>query len=115
VQAGGQLTVSEAVVVGPQLGATLEGAVNYSADRVDLVGTFVPAYSLNNLLSRVPIIGKLLGGGEHGGLLGVTFQVRGTTGAPTVTVNPMSAVAPGFLRKIFEFRQSAESTAATPR
>lgn len=107
VQSPGQIQVEEAVVYGPQLGATLQGTVNYAADRVDLVGTFVPIYALNNLISRVPIIGALLGGGKNGGLLGVTFQVRGQTGAPSVTINPMSAVAPGFLRKMFEFRQQS--------
>ena len=118
VQTGGQLNVSEAVVVGPQIGATMNGVVNYRADRVDLVGTFVPIYALNNLVSRVPIIGKLLGGGENGGLLGVTFQVKGSTSAPTVSINPMSAVAPGFFRKMFEFRQDAPAadapTGSTP-
>ncbi|MFC7052885.1 AsmA-like C-terminal region-containing protein [Hansschlegelia quercus] len=115
-QSSGQIDVEEAVVYGPQLGATLEGQVNYAADSVDLVGTFVPVYALNNLFSRVPVIGPLLGGGEHGGLLGVTFRVRGPTAAPTLTVNPMSAVAPGFLRKLFEFRQNqpASTSGSTP-
>ncbi|WP_245479581.1 DUF3971 domain-containing protein [Hansschlegelia zhihuaiae] len=105
VQSTGRIRVDEATVYGPQLGATLSGDVNYAVDRVDLVGTFVPIYALNNLVSRVPIIGALLGGGKNGGLVGVTFQVKGATTAPTISINPMSAVAPGFFRKIFEFRQ----------
>lgn len=113
VQSGGQLKVNEATVYGPQLGATLQGVVNYSADRVDLVGTFVPIYALNNLVARVPIIGQLLTGGKNGGLVGVTFQVKGSTNSPTVAVNPLSAVAPGFTRKIFEFRQQGGSDAPT--
>lgn len=107
VQSPGQIKVDEAVVYGPQIGATMSGTVNYAADRVDLVGTFVPIYALNNLFSRVPIIGTLLGGGKNGGLVGVTFQVKGATDQPAVMINPMSAVAPGFLRKLFEFRQNA--------
>jgi hypothetical protein len=79
----------------------------------------VPIYALNNLLSRVPLIGELLGGGKNGGLVGVTFQVKGPTTAPTVTVNPMSAVAPGFLRRMFEYRQEGQAsdpaTGATSR
>lgn len=111
VQGGGRIAVKEAVVYGPQLGATLSGAVNYASDSVDLVGTFVPVYALNNLFSRVPLFGALLGGGEHGGLLGVTFKVQGRTAAPTITINPMSAVAPGFMRKLFEFRQDGRPDA----
>lgn len=107
VQSTGVIKVEEAVVYGPQIGATMSGTVNYASDKVDLVGTFVPIYALNNLVSRVPIIGALLGGGKNGGLVGVTFQVKGATSQPAVVINPMSAVAPGFFRKLFEFRQSA--------
>lgn len=113
VQSNGQLKVDEATVYGPTLGATLQGNVNYAADRLDLVGTFVPAYALNNLVSRVPIIGTLLGGGKNGGLVGVTFQVKGPTSSPTVAINPLSAVAPGFFRKIFEFREQTAPDAPT--
>lgn len=115
VEGGGKINIQEASLTGPQLGATLDGVVDYAADKVSLVGTFVPAYALNNLVSRVPIIGALLGGGENGGLIGVTFQVKGKTASPTVTINPVSAVAPGFLRKIFEFRQSGtDATSSAP-
>ncbi|WP_020178510.1 DUF3971 domain-containing protein [Methylopila sp. M107] len=114
VQQSGMIRVSEASVYGPTIGATLEGTVNYAADRVDLVGTFVPMYALNNLVSRVPIIGALLGGGKNGGLVGVTFQVKGGATSPTVSVNPMSVVAPGFFRKLFEFRQNEQGGRAEP-
>ena len=43
-------------------------------------------------------------GGSNEGLLGVTYEVVGPPNAPVLRVNPMSAVAPGFLRKFFEFR-----------
>jgi hypothetical protein len=42
-------------------------------------------------------------GGEKEGLLGVTYEVVGKPGAPIMHVNPLSALAPGLLRKVFEF------------
>jgi hypothetical protein len=33
----------------------------------------------------------------------VTYEVVGTPGQPVLRVNPISAMAPGVLRKIFEF------------
>ena len=39
-------------------------------------------------------------GGEGEGLFGVTFSVDGHTNEPVVRVNPLSALTPGFLRKI---------------
>ena len=38
------------------------------------------------------------------GLVGVTFAVRGPLDQPQFLVNPLSILAPGFLREIFEFR-----------
>jgi hypothetical protein len=49
----------------------------------------------------VPLFGPLLGGGQYEGLFAVNFRVAGQASAPTLTVNPLSAVAPGFLRKLF--------------
>ena len=65
----------------------------------------MPAYALNNLFSQIPVIGLILGGGRHEGLFAITFKVTGTTAAPTLTVNPLSAIAPGFLRKLFDFQK----------
>lgn len=115
VEGDGRVDIREAALAGPQYGATLEGQVDYAGDRVALVGTFVPAYALNNFFARLPLIGGLLGGDRNGGLVGVTFRVTGKTGAPTITVNPVSAVAPGALRKMFEFRrQDAGTTGSAP-
>jgi hypothetical protein len=99
------------VVWGPSIGATMDGALDYFRDEVRLRGTFVPAYGLNNLFSRLPVVGMLLGGGANEGLLGITYQVVGPPRAPVLQVNPISAVAPGFLRKLFEFR-GADGTEA---
>lgn len=124
---GGKLTVRDVVLWGPQIGLSLEGALDFNADKVSVVGTFVPAFALNNLFSKLPVIGFFLGGGssEGLGLVGVTFRITGALSKPTLTINPMSAVAPGFLRKLFEFRQreaqgktasgQSGSPAVTPR
>ena len=75
-----------------------------------LRGTFVPAYALNNFLARVPIVGLFIGGGQNEGMFGMTYEVVGPTGNATLRVNPMSMIAPGFLRKIFEFRNADDRT-----
>ena len=53
------------------------------------------------MVAQVPLFGPLLSGGRNEGLFAVNFRLTGQTGAPTLTVNPLSAVAPGFLRKLF--------------
>lgn len=99
----GQLSIREGVVKGPTIGATIEGNIDYPANQVRMSGTFVPMYGLNNMFGQIPIVGLFLGGGSNEGLIGVTYEVVGTPGAPIMRVNPISAMAPGVLRKIFEF------------
>jgi len=113
-RAPGKLNVRDGVVWGPAMGATIEGSFDYLRDNVNMRGTFVPAYALNNFLARVPVLGLFLGGGQNEGVFGMTYEVVGPTGNATLRVNPMSMVAPGFLRKIFEFRGADNSDKSLP-
>lgn len=98
----GKLTIREGVVKGPTIGATMEGSIDYQANQVRMSGTFVPLYGLNNMFGQIPLFGMLLGGSNEG-LIGVTYEVVGSPGKPDLRVNPISAMAPGVLRKVFEF------------
>ena len=106
----GQLTVREGVVKGPAVGATIEGSIDYNANKVCMSGTIVPMYGLNNMFGQIPILGLFLGGGSNEGLFGVTYEVVGTPSAPVVRINPISAMAPGVLRKIFEFNTGKQQS-----
>ncbi|KLK93138.1 hypothetical protein AA309_10790 [Microvirga vignae] len=97
----GRVDFKDTAIYGNQIGFTLGGFIDYGRDRMDISGTFVPAYGLNNAFAKVPLFGPLLGGGQYEGLFAVNFRAMGSTSAPTLTVNPLSAVAPGFLRKLF--------------
>jgi hypothetical protein len=107
----GQLTVREGVVRGPTIGATIEGSIDYPGNQVRMSGTFVPMYGLNNMFGQIPIVGLFLGGGSNEGLIGVTYEVVGTPGQPMLRVNPISAMAPGVFRKIFEFNTGKQNNA----
>ncbi|PXW61884.1 AsmA-like protein [Chelatococcus asaccharovorans] len=101
-RATGRINIREGVVWGPTVGVSLEGHLDTARDRLDLSGTYVPAYALNNIFSQVPIVGLILGGGQYEGLFAVNFRVTGTTAAPVMSINPLSAVAPGIFRKFFD-------------
>lgn len=100
------------MVKGPTIGATIEGSIDYGANQVRMSGTFVPMYGLNNMFGQIPIVGLFLGGGSNEGLIGVTYEVVGTPGKPVLRVNPISAMAPGVLRKIFEFNTGRQNNGA---
>jgi hypothetical protein len=110
----------DVVIYGAQVGFTLSGFVDNARDRTDIHGTFVPAYGLNNAFSQVPIVGLILGGGNRNeGLFAVDFRISGAATSPTLSVNPLSAVAPGILRKLFGWalqgNDDVPTGATTPR
>ena len=86
---------------GSQLGLTFEGWVNLNDDTLDLKGTIVPAYGINWTIGQIPIIGQLLRGSEGEGAFAFTYGIRGPVSDPSIRVNPLSALAPGFLRELF--------------
>lgn len=95
----GKMSIRDGIVRGPLVGATVEGNIDYIRDDVHLRGTFVPFYGLNNMFGQIPIVGLFLGGGNKEGLVGLNYEAVGPPGAPRITVNPVSAIAPGLLRK----------------
>jgi len=70
----------------------------------------VPFYGLNNMFGQIPIFGLILGGGSNEGLVGLTYEVAGPPSAPVLRVNPISVVAPGLIRKFFEFPTSGAAS-----
>jgi hypothetical protein len=105
----GQLTIRDGVVKGPMVGATIEGSIDTVANQVRMSGTFVPMYGLNNMFGQIPVLGLFLGNGNNEGLIGVTYEVVGTPGAPVLRVNPISAIFPGVTRKIMEFNTGKQN------
>jgi hypothetical protein len=69
--------------------------------RVSLEGTIVPAYFFNSLLGNIPLVGRLFSPERGGGMFAASYSVRGALDDPEVTVNPLSALTPGFLRGLF--------------
>ncbi|MEH3116869.1 MAG: DUF3971 domain-containing protein [Methylorubrum populi] len=98
---GARVSFSDAAISNAAMGFTAGGWLDTARERTQIDGTFVPLYGLNNVVAQVPLFGPLLAGGSNEGLFAVNFNVSGPIAKPTVNVNPLSAVAPGFLRKLF--------------
>jgi hypothetical protein len=109
----GQFQLNDAYVNGPALGATMRGRVDFKTKTVNLGGTYVPLYGLNSALGAIPILGGIFVGREGEGVVGITFAIQGQLDDPNVLVNPISVVAPGIFRQIFEFRGQGQNAAST--
>jgi hypothetical protein len=100
--ADGVLTLSEARANGASLGLTANGVINLRRSTLDLSGVVVPLYLINSLLGGIPLLGDLLVGEKGGGVFAVNYSAEGALGDPSVSVNPLSVVTPGFLRGVFD-------------
>ena len=110
----GEFQLNDAYINGPALGATMRGRVNFTTQTVNLGGTYVPLYGLNSALGAIPILGNIFVGREGEGVVGITFAIQGQLEDPNVLVNPISVVAPGIFRQIFEFRGQNSAVSSTP-
>jgi hypothetical protein len=98
---GGKLEVRDGVVANVSFGLTTQGFIDFSHDKVDLNGVFVPLYQFNNALGGIPLLGQLLTGGTNEGVFAINYRVTGAASSPSLNVNPLSGMTPGFLRKMF--------------
>ncbi len=83
------------------LGATVKGQVDFASETMDLQGTIVPAYFFNTLLGGLPVVGRLFSPEKGGGVFAATYTLHGPLDDPSVGVNPLAALTPGFLRGLF--------------
>jgi hypothetical protein len=106
----GKVDVSEFRTAGPSIGLTSKGSIDMDANRIDLKGALVPAYAFNSILGNIPVIGEWLQGGEGEGLFSATYAISGDLNEPKIDVNGWSALAPGFIRNLFEGEDTAPLT-----
>ena len=99
----GLITVNDGRALGNAMGITIGGTLDSVKARLDMRGTIAPAYSVNSAIGSIPIIGYLAGGKE--GLFAFNYSVRGPYNDPSVFVNPLSGLTPGFLRGIWGSNQ----------
>lgn len=104
----GRLVVEGGRASGPALGLTANGWLEPEGGGISIDGVLVPSFGMNSALGGVPIIGDLIVGRDGEGVFSLTYSVRGQLDRAQVAVNPLSAVTPGILRRIFENPSSTE-------
>jgi hypothetical protein len=113
----GQFVMGDSEIRGPLVGATLRGKADFRSRQVNIGGTYVPLQGLNSAIGFIPGLGQILAGPKGEGILGITFAIRGPMAQPDVLVNPLSLVAPGIFREMFQMTpdQSVTPPRTAPR
>jgi len=95
---GNFLVMKDGRTSGSSLGLTFDGSVDQATNEMTVKGTIVPVSGVNKAIGNIPLIGNILTGGDA--LIAATYSMTGPANDPKVSVNPLSVLAPGFLRKI---------------
>jgi hypothetical protein len=98
---GGRLDVRDGVIKSASFGLTTQGFIDFTKDKVDLNGVFVPLQQFNSVLGGIPLLGTLLNGGQNEGVFAINYRVTGQASNPSLNFNPLSGLTPGILRKMF--------------
>ncbi len=107
----GILNIVDARASGPAIGVTASGYFDRRNNTIALEGALVPIYGLNSVLGAIPVLGDVLVSKKGEGIFGFSYDVRGDAEEPQVSVNPLSVLAPGILRRIFEGTPTAPAPA----
>ncbi|GAJ46569.1 hypothetical protein HE1_00904 [Holospora elegans E1] len=96
----GVLQLNKGIARGLNLGAFLQGNINFRKKTLFLKGGVVPAYFFNTFFSHIPVIGHILG--QEKGIISSQFFVKGSLENPKFSVNPLSVFELGGLKMLFE-------------
>ncbi len=107
--------IGDALVQGPDIGASAQGIIRKNDLAMDIGGTIIPAYALNSAISNVPVLGDVLTGGKGQGVFGLNFALKGSMDRPRFLVNPVSAIAPGIFRNLFNIGGGQTNSDGTAR
>ena len=93
-----KIIITDSLAYGASLGVSATGTIIREDKEASITGMMVPAYGLNRLIDKIPILGRILTGGEKEGLLAAEYFISEGLEDPIITVNPLTALTPGFLR-----------------
>lgn len=100
--AEGVLTFKDGLISGTSYKIKLEGKVDFNTKTVSFKGIYIPSfYGINTFISMLPLLGKLLAGGDKSAFIAASFSFGGPFENVKTNFNPISILTPGFLRNIF--------------
>lgn len=94
------LSVKDGRAFGNVMGISGSGSYDRYYNELNVKGLFAPAYSLNTLLGKIPLVGNLLSG-KDGTVFAANYEITGNINDPKISYNPLSALSPNSLKEMF--------------
>jgi len=98
---------NNAFAKGSDLGLSFTGMINIINDSYDIDGLYIPAYTLNTLLTELPIVGNIItAGSPEEGLIAAKFSIKNDSINETIfEFNPISAIVPNIIKNFLDFNK----------
>ena len=94
-----KLRVIDTLMKGSELGIQFDTVVGFKNDYFLTTGSVIPAYTINTLLTKFPIVGDIItAGSPEDGLIGAKFKVEKENDEYKVSYNPISVFVPNLIK-----------------
>lgn len=95
------LKITDAKMFGNVIGFTSDGTVNRTTSDINIKGIVSPAYSLNSMVGKIPLVGKVLAG-HDGTIFAFDYAITNTIDDPKININPLSILSPNSVKDLFK-------------
>ena len=95
-----KLRVVDSLLKGSELGIQFDSVIGLDSDYFLTNGAIIPAYTLNTLITKFPIVGDIItAGSPEDGLIGANFKIENNkSGELEVSYNPISVFVPNIIK-----------------
>lgn len=102
------LYIKEAKMFGNVIGFTGNGFYRLVDKKIDVKGIISPAYSLNSLIGRIPLVGSVLAG-KDGTVFATNYSIEGSLQDPKISINPLSVFSPNSVKDLFSLASEEDN------
>ena len=95
-----KLRIIDSLLKGSELGIQFDSVIGLESDYFLTNGSIIPAYTLNTLITKFPIVGDIItAGSPEDGLIGANFKIENNkSGELEVSYNPISVFVPNIIK-----------------
>ena len=95
-----KLRVIDSLLRGSELGIQFDSVIGLDSDYFLTNGAIIPAYTLNTLITKFPIVGDIItAGSPEDGLIGANFKIENNkSGELEISYNPISVFVPNIIK-----------------
>jgi len=94
----GRLTFAKLAMFADGIGISADGTIDIGQRTVDCKGYLAPAATLQRIIGKIPLLGRILTGIHREGFIATAFSIAGPLSKPAVKAKPLSTLTPGIIR-----------------